>query len=237
MSIFYITNYKYDIEYELNFDSFNNFIQSIKESKKYYHDLCKKEEINIYDFDNQYIKNIDILQGELLKYFILITNDDRSEKYITITDDIRDFYNYMIEQLNFNIDCYIGMNSFNTTITLTSNMPPFEFNSCVYDNHTLVLEYARKININYLTKLDMNLLLNLYIVNYKWNSENSNINYLDKFKIEGYLLDDQSLKTKNKYLDSLDYETKYERELGKLLGNLYNICLTSIYNHDFPEVD
>ena len=96
-----IINEKYNVDFDLKFDSFYNFFESLKESKKYYQKYCKLENINIEDFDNEYLENINSLKGELLKYYILITNDD-TEKYITLTDTIKDFYKFMIEQFNQN---------------------------------------------------------------------------------------------------------------------------------------
>ena len=61
MSIYHIINEKYNINFDLKLDSFYNFIDSLKESKKYYYDYCKAENINIIDFDNEYIDNINIL--------------------------------------------------------------------------------------------------------------------------------------------------------------------------------
>jgi len=266
MSLFTIKNNKYDINYNLNFISFSNFIQSLKESKKYYHDLCKKDNINIHDFDYQYVKNINILQGELLKYFILISNDNHSEKYINITDDIRDFYNFMIEQLNISYNSenkkYMFINIDKITAINT------QYNGLVssfYTNHTLVLEYVRKININNLTKFDMSLLLNIYLDNYENNMNFRKEDFLNKFKISGPLPDNLKPTTYNdindyhiicynlrkninefniqynqlkiEYLNSIDCETIYERELRKLLNNLYDICLISINENDYPCVD
>ena len=81
----------------MKFDSFFEFIEQLKESKKYYSDYCKTKNINIIDFDNEYIDNLNILKSELLKYYILITNDDNVEKYIVINDIIKDLHNFMIK--------------------------------------------------------------------------------------------------------------------------------------------
>ena len=74
MNIYSISNEKYNINFDLKSDSFHDFIEALKESRKYYHDYCNLKNINIKDFDNEYIDNINILKGELLKYYILITN-------------------------------------------------------------------------------------------------------------------------------------------------------------------
>ena len=50
MAIYRIINEKYKVNCDLKFDSFYNFIESLKESKKYYYDYCKNENINFYHF-------------------------------------------------------------------------------------------------------------------------------------------------------------------------------------------
>ena len=57
-------------------DSFDNFINSIQNTNKYYHDICIKDNIDIIDFDNEYAKIIDKLYGEFIKYYILFNNED-----------------------------------------------------------------------------------------------------------------------------------------------------------------
>ena len=74
MNIYNINNKKYNINFNLKLYSFYNFIEQLNVSKKYYHNHCNLKNINIKDFDNEYIKNINILEGELLKYYILINN-------------------------------------------------------------------------------------------------------------------------------------------------------------------
>lgn len=74
MKTYNIINEKYNVNFNLDFDSFDNFIKSLKESCKYYYNYCNLKNININDFDNYYIKNINILESELLKDYILITN-------------------------------------------------------------------------------------------------------------------------------------------------------------------
>ena len=90
MSTYNIINKKYNVNFNLKLDSFYIFIQSLKESKKYYHDYCKLENININDFDNEYIDTINKLEGELLKYYILITNNDNVEEYVIVNNNIND---------------------------------------------------------------------------------------------------------------------------------------------------
>ena len=65
-----IINSKYNITFDLKFDSFYNFIESLKESKEYYYNYCEKNNIDVKDFDNEYIDNINILKSDLLKYLL-----------------------------------------------------------------------------------------------------------------------------------------------------------------------
>jgi len=76
MKTYNVTNEKYKVNFDLKFDSFFEFIESLKKSKKYYHDYCKNNNINIIDFDNEYINNINKLEGELLKYYIFIIDNN-----------------------------------------------------------------------------------------------------------------------------------------------------------------
>ena len=101
MAIYNIINEKYNVNFDLKFDTFYNFIESLKESKKYYYDYYNLKNINIKDFDNEYIDHINILKSNLLKYYILILDESIysiSERYVIINDTIKDFYNFMIEQ-------------------------------------------------------------------------------------------------------------------------------------------
>jgi len=45
MKIYSIYNKKYNVNFDLKSDSFYDFIESLKESKKYYHDYCNLEDI------------------------------------------------------------------------------------------------------------------------------------------------------------------------------------------------
>ena len=145
MATYHIINEKYNINFDLKLDTFYNFIESLKESKKYYYDYCNLKNINIKDFDNEYIDNINKLEGELLKYYILITNDDNVEKYIIINDIIRDLHNYMIKIIKeyciFN-DCQIiGFN--HLTINFSppnSRRPPPEYrNLSITESDAMIL--------------------------------------------------------------------------------------------------
>ena len=86
MKTYNIINEKYNVNFNLNFDSFDNFIESLKESRKYYYNYCNLKNININDFDNYYIKNINILEGELLKYYMLITNNINADKHLDVNN-------------------------------------------------------------------------------------------------------------------------------------------------------
>ena len=55
-----IINKKYNVIFNLKLDSFYDFLESLKESKQYYHCYCNLKNINIKDFDNEYIENINI---------------------------------------------------------------------------------------------------------------------------------------------------------------------------------
>ena len=50
MTTYNIINEEYKVNFDLKFDSFYNFFESLKESKQYYHDYCKNENINFYHF-------------------------------------------------------------------------------------------------------------------------------------------------------------------------------------------
>ena len=40
MNIYHINNKKYNVNFDLKLDSFYIFIESLKESRKYYYDYC-----------------------------------------------------------------------------------------------------------------------------------------------------------------------------------------------------
>ena len=50
MNIYSIDNKKYNVNFDLESDSFYGFIEALKESRKYYHDYCNLENININVF-------------------------------------------------------------------------------------------------------------------------------------------------------------------------------------------
>jgi hypothetical protein len=247
MTKFIITNYKYNIKYDLNYDTFSNFIQSLKESKKYYYDLCKKNNINTTDFDYQYIKNIDILQGELFKYYILLTNNKNSQKYIILNDDIRNFYNFMIKQLKKSSQyCYILHHLFEDEQVCNLNrLYEYYYDNDIIDMYLLEgdSEFMLNIDINYLTRDNLYRLLYIYACNVN-RYEYFRKGYLNKFNINNKLIpsSNPSLKIScyntakefddslNKYLDSLNYDTKYDRKFKKIVDNLFDISLSNIKN-------
>ena len=213
MNIYSINNKKYNVNFDLKLDSFYIFIESLKESRKYYHDYCNLENINIKDFDNEYIDNINILKGELLKYYILITNDDDVEKYVTIDDTIEDIYNSTIE-------------IFTNMSTPTTRDVPYKI-------------IISSFNINYLTKRKLDILIKYYAYFYfglqinKFENLLKRINIntekaMNRQNVEVIKYNPDANKNLNNYLDSLIYKTIYERELDKILTNLPNICLSNI---------
>ena len=166
MATYNIINEKYKVN--LKFDSFYNFIESLKESKKYYSDYCKNNNINIIEFDNEYINNINKLEGELLKYYILITDNNDVEKYIIINDIIKDLHNYMIKIIKeycvFNKCRIIGFN--HSTINF---IPPYSsLRPLEYHNLSITESDADdiiNININNLTRYQLSKLILLYALN------------------------------------------------------------------------
>ena len=291
---FYISENKHqNVNFDLKFDSFYNFIESLKESKKYYHDYCNSE--NIKDFDIEYIDTINILKGELLKYFILITNSNNNnvEKYVIIDDTIKKLHNYMI----IKIKDYCKSDKYNNfkIPEICGQVPDIGFD---YD-HTFIeisesdADFIINININYLTRSQLSKLIRLYAFNCKsiyfrggflqkmnitafydinkYNEHNHcNHSYiLDTYGISSYIKLKyyilpifQSPQYKyiskfytsiTKYLDSLSYQSIYERELDEILCNLPYICLSHIsskkllnYNNninlidldkEYPEID
>ena len=137
MTTYSVSNKKYNVNFDLKLCSFHDFIKSLKESKKYYHDYCNLENINIKDFDNEYIDNINILKGELLKYFILITNDNNIEKYVIIDDTIKDIYNSTIE-------IFTNMHRCDTHVS----------------SYKIIIQSS--FNINYLTRQKVYILIKIY---------------------------------------------------------------------------
>ena len=240
-----VFNKKYDIQFDLKFDSFYNFIDSLKESKKYYYELCKKENINITDFDNEYVNNINIIKGELLKYYILIINDNDIEQYIIINEIIKDLYNFMFSEiLGSRYNIFRQFNHRNIDIHMNDITE-----SAIY--------IIKNININYLTRNQLSNLINIYAYNSQRNEYFTKKDFLSKMNISTELIfkyyhnpeidppidindhiqiqkyqELSSSKTNNNfdksinnYLDSLSYK----RELDKILNHLPNMCISNIF--------
>ena len=243
-----------NVTFDLKFDSFYNFFESLKESKKYYYDYCKSNNINIKDFDIEYIDNINILKSDLLKYYIsLRVNDDSiysdSERYVIVNDTIKDLYKFMINQFKQNtfeirylyaskhIDGISWVDIDNT------NSKDSSMNIYYTPQEMYLIEsdknFLENININYLTKDNLSKLIDIYASNAN-RYEHFRVGFLKKFGINltlwvkyGVLCKNPTLtnkynESKNKYLDSLTYESIYERKLNKLLVNLPNICISNI---------
>jgi len=213
MNIYSIDNKKYNVNFDLKLDSFFYFIEELKESKKYYHDYCNLENINTKDFDNEYIDTINILKSDLLKYYILITDNNDIEKYVIINDTIKDIYNSVMK-------IFTNMHRFNETH--------------VHVSYKMIIS---SFNINYLTRKKLDILIKFYAyVYFKFRNYNEDllqrIINIDQVKVRDQVevlnYNPDAIKNLNNYLDSLNYKTIYERELDKILNNLPNICLSHI---------
>ena len=257
MSIYHIINEKYNINFDLKLDTFYNFIESLKESKKYYYDYCNLKNINIVEFDNEYIDNINKLEGELLKYYILITDNNDVEKFVVINDIIKKLHNYMIQIIKeyciFNELDNIGFHHFTNSLNITES-----------DADDII-----NINMNYLTRSQLSKLILLYALNANRHTryeqgflEKMNIIRLNfenhcnpniciyqyiilKYNITHYIRYNNNpdattifksiattivdfYESLNNYLDSLTIKSIYERELDKILITLPNICISHI---------
>ena len=243
---------KYNVTFDLKFDSFYNFFESLKESKKYYYDYCEKNNINITDFNDEYVDNINILKSDLLKYYILVNDDSIysvSERYVIVNDTIKDFYNFMIKQFKQNTFeiryLYASKHAEDIHWIEIDNSNSKDSSMDIYytPQEMYLIEsdkiFLENININYLTKDNLSKLIDIYASNAN-RYEHFKVGFLKKFGINltlwvkyGVLYKNPTLtnkynESKNKYLDSLTYETIYERELNKLLLNLPNICIANI---------
>jgi len=228
----FIKNKKYNIEFNLNNDSFNNLIQSLNESKKYYHDYLLENNIDVKNFDDEYVKLINILQGELLKYFILINNEN-FEKYVIFQNDYVDFYKKILKLIILN--------------TNINKRFPIDYKK--HEKNQYIMKeifdhsYFNNINYNFITRNIMNeLLYNFYLYNINDKISNQNLYKLDNLflktslfynKIEEINDNDKKSVTNlenniNEYLNSLSYETIYEREFKKIINSLPNLCLDNL---------
>jgi hypothetical protein len=241
MKFYLVTNKKYNINFNLVLDTFDNFIESLKVSKNFYHSFCKSNNISIINFDHYYKENIYILQGELLKYYILINDNLYTEKYIIINDIISDLYNYMINQL---------CQTFRSYYALFPHFRRIGYLKEYYSGNTddiLIMEIS-ETDINFLKYLDINnltrdklfRLIYIYACNCNRFVDFTPI-FLTKMNIQNKFETNYSTTKENytetvknfddsldNYLDTLTYESIYERELNKILNNLPNICLSNL---------
>ena len=234
---YFVNNEKYNINFIVEFDNFINFIKSLKESKKYYHELCENKNIKIIDFDNEYIKNIDILHGELLKYYILIIYNNSDTDFIVINDDIKDLYNFMVKQINI----YTSYNNHNVLYNklilpeselTTEYSIEYHKSNYIYNTENIYLienniDFISRIDINNLTKKCLSRLIDIYASNTTYFICFRQ-GYLKKMNINNKESTIEYNKSKKLYLDSLKYESNNERELSNILNNLLNICLSNI---------
>ena len=224
MTTYNVSNEEYNVNFDLKLNSFHDFIESLKKSKEYYYDYCNLKNINIKDFDNEYIDNINILKGELLKYYILITNNDNVEEYVIIDDTIKELHKFMISELG------------RTTYYI---FPEFE-NKYTDDENTnneiseADVNFIETIDINFLTRNQLAKLINIYAYNCN-RYLNFQKGFMTKMNIICILIPNSITKTLKQfdesldnYLDSQSYETIYKRELDKILTNLPSICLSCI---------
>ena len=207
---FYISENKHhNVNFDLKFDSFYNFIESLKESKKYYHDYCNSE--NIKDFDNEYIDNINILKGELLKYFILLTKDN-VEEYVIVDDTIKEIYNCVIKYPVLYISC-----------------------SSIWNQNQNISTF----NINYLTKEKIDILMKDYKTITSAINRNAEIKLknFDNYSVKYESIYEREL---DEILRNLPYICLSNISSKKLLNccNDNNINLIDLDNDkEYPEID
>jgi len=229
-----IINKKYNITFNLKFDSFYNFFESLKESNKYYYDYCEKNNINIIFL----IMNINILKSNLLKYYILVNDDSNcdSNKYVIVNDTIKDFYNFMIkimkaitfEPRNLYLHHYIEFSlspysSASSDVSINYELDRDKLNDII--KGTILIKsdhiFIYNLDIKYLSRNDLSRLIDIYSSNTTTQARYfQNKSFLQKMKIDikpskinnsNSKITDGYIKSRNKYLDSLTYETIYER--------------------------
>ena len=133
-----IINKKYNINFDLKLDSFYNFIDSLKESKKYYSDYCKTK---------------NILKSELLKLYIFITNDDSDDQYIIVDDTIKYIHEFLLAQSvrRFYTSQSEKIAFWSSQITFKLNNNKYELNN-IHTIPDLDQDFINSIYINYLTR-------------------------------------------------------------------------------------
>ena len=231
-----IINSKYNVTFDLKFDSFYNFIESLKESKKSYHKYLKKSyhkylkksNVNIKDFDNEYVENINILKSDLLKYYILTNDDSDCDKYVIVNDTIRELYKFMTEQFKQNTfimrqffdDDMIEQYDFHISVPgrCYRKYEQLEFNYKPKQMYLLENDkiFMSNININYLTRDDISRLIDIYASN-TIRYEHFKVGFCKKMNIDTESLScggndsckitDKYVNSKHIYLDTLTYET------------------------------
>jgi hypothetical protein len=242
-----IINEKYNINYDLKFDSFNNFLESLKDSKKYYHDYCTTKNISTRDFDTEYINTINILKSELLKSYILITNDKDAEKYVIVNETIRDLYDFMNQTIK---EVSLNENFTGFRVQLAYNYQDCLMSGVDVCMTNLDAEFITSININWLTRSQLSKLIFIYAFNAKryihfkkgfltkMNIINNNFFGLhDYIKLEYCPLMKNFNESKNNYLNTLTYESIYKREFNKILTNLPNTCVSNILSKPLKNIN
>jgi hypothetical protein len=247
-----VNNKKYNVTFDLKFDSFYNFFESLKESKKHYNEYCETNNINIKDFDIEYIDNINILKSDLLKYYILINDDSNcdSKRYVIVNDTIKDFHNFMIkimkaitfESRSLYSPHYIEFASVPCSFHHRDISINYEFETDelkYLGSGTILINYDHifiyNLDIKYLSRNDLSRLIDIYSSNTTQARYFQNKSFLQNMKIDitpikinNGKVTDGYIKSRDKYLNSLTYESIYERKLNKLLVNLPNICISNI---------
>jgi hypothetical protein len=106
------------------------------------------------------------------------------------------------------------------------------------------MDFINDIDIYYLTRYNLSRLLNIYACNVN-RYKHFRKGYLTKFnikselKISRYNTISYFEDSLEQYLDSLDYETIYDRELKKIINSLSDICLLNLSSKpiNLPEID
>jgi len=238
--------FQINIYIDLILNTFDEFILSIKKSVNNYQTLCKIKNYNFDNFNIEYQKNINLIKGELLKYYCFIKHDNEfTNKYIVLTNDIKFFCETMFDidkSLKFNIN-KLKKNNLENLINIyalyTSYIPNDKRRL-----HNLITGQSQKLIINnnlhylcnnnyLLLKKNKELLLNKIP---KINNHDSifNLTYIPvDINLEEYIIDihqtiDNFNINKLNYFNSLDYHSKHAIELDLLLTYLPKICFDKV---------
>ena len=220
-----IVNEKYNVKFELELNCFSHFFESLKKSKEYYHNYCNLQNINIIDFDNEYLDTINILKSELLKYYILVTNnlDNDIIKYIIIDNNYIDFYKKIFQQTNTPYYNYKFI-----TFDIMNKLIDDSRSSHYINEECFAKKYEMCGSLRKITEFECDL-------DYKYLTIIQKLKKVFNTSL-GNGWDDYN-KIKNNYLNSLKYETIYDREFYKLIIHLPSICLGNLENKEFNIVD